>query len=356
MVSIKRNILSQRLKNVPNRKMTPKYITIHNTANSSRGANAEMPSRYQHNGSGGRQTSWHYSVDDKEIWQTLEDNQQGWHTGTSKGNAESIGIEICENSEGDFEKAVSNAQELIKSLMNKHNIPLNRVVTHKYWSGKNCPRLLLNRWSSFVKGIDVRGGSISKPASKLNKSSGGSVVDYMNSHGLNSNFSSRKILATQYGIRNYSGTASQNNQLLAKLKGGKKPKAKKSISTMAKEVIDGKHGSGHSNRRSSLNISQSEYNKVRAEVNRKAGVSKPKPKPKQAWTGQSLKPGNTGARVRQLQQMLVKKNFYPDRHAKNNGIDGSYGPATKNAVERFQLMNGLVIDGFAGPATYRKLR
>jgi N-acetylmuramoyl-L-alanine amidase len=53
---------------------------------------------------------------------------------------------------------------------------------------------------------------------------------------------------------------------------------KKSISQMASEVIAGKHGNGHANRRRSLGISASEYEKVRAEVNRRSGVSSnPKP-------------------------------------------------------------------------------
>ena len=51
-----------------------------------------------------------------------------------------------------------------------------------------------------------------------------------------------------------------------------KPRPKKSINQMAQEVIAGKHGTGNANRRKSLGISQSEYNKVRAEVNRLAGV------------------------------------------------------------------------------------
>jgi len=46
------------------------------------------------------------------------------------------------------------------------------------------------------------------------------------------------------------------------------PQSKKSITKMAKEIIDGKHGNGHDNRRKSLGISESEYNKVRTEVNR----------------------------------------------------------------------------------------
>lgn len=49
--------------------------------------------------------------------------------------------------------------------------------------------------------------------------------------------------------------------------------AKKSVSQMATEVIAGKHGSGHANRRKSLGITQAEYDKVRAEVNKRAGVS-----------------------------------------------------------------------------------
>lgn len=54
--------------------------------------------------------------------------------------------------------------------------------------------------------------------------------------------------------------------------------SKKSIAQMASEVIAGKHGSGHTNRRKSLEISQVEYEMVRAEVNRRAGAN-PKPKP-----------------------------------------------------------------------------
>src|SRR5699024_9619372 len=111
-----------------------------------------------------------YTVDDKEAWQTLEDNQQGWHAGdgSGSGNTESIGVEICENSDGDFQKAVSNAQGLIKDLMDKHNISIDNVVTHKNWSGKNCPHLLLNTWSSFKDG---RTGSAPAPSKSSSSSS-----------------------------------------------------------------------------------------------------------------------------------------------------------------------------------------
>ena len=44
----------------------------------------------------------------------------------------------------------------------------------------------------------------------------------------------------------------------------------KSITTMANEVLAGKHGNGHARRRRSLGISATEYAKVRAQVNRRA--------------------------------------------------------------------------------------
>lgn len=47
----------------------------------------------------------------------------------------------------------------------------------------------------------------------------------------------------------------------------------KSIQQMASEVRAGKHGNGHDNRRKSLGIDQATYEKVRAEVNKRAGVT-----------------------------------------------------------------------------------
>ncbi|EAE2620433.1 M15 family peptidase [Listeria monocytogenes] len=58
-----------------------------------------------------------------------------------------------------------------------------------------------------------------KPNTQSNSSLG--LVDYMNMNKLDSGFANRKKLATSYGIKNYSGTASQNTTLLAKLKAGK---------------------------------------------------------------------------------------------------------------------------------------
>lgn len=53
-----------------------------------------------------------------------------------------------------------------------------------------------------------------------------------------------------------------------------KPSIGKSITQMAQEIIAGKHGTGHENRRKSLGISKGDYEKVREVVNQLTNVSK----------------------------------------------------------------------------------
>src|SRR5699024_679806 len=136
--------------------MVPRYITVHNTANTNRGANAEMHARYLHNGASGRTVGWHFTVDDKEIRQHLPTNEHGWHAGDGgkgAGNLTSIGIEVCENIDGNFDKAVANTHWLVRKLMSDHKIVIDNVVPHKHWSGKNCPRKLLPIWDDFIAGV-----------------------------------------------------------------------------------------------------------------------------------------------------------------------------------------------------------
>ncbi|MCY9407706.1 N-acetylmuramoyl-L-alanine amidase [Bacillus inaquosorum] len=62
-----------------------------------------------------------------------------------------------------------------------------------------------------------------------------------------------------------------------------------------------------------------------------------------------------GASVTQIQKALAALYFYADKGAKNNGIDGVYGPKTADAVRRFHLMHGLSADGIYGPKTKVKI-
>ena len=75
-----------------------------------------------------------------------------WHCGDGNGafgvtNQNSIGIEICVNSDGDYTKAFENAIELTKQLMNELNIPVERVIRHYDASRKVCPYSMAeNSW------------------------------------------------------------------------------------------------------------------------------------------------------------------------------------------------------------------
>jgi len=64
----------------------------------------------------------------------------------------------------------------------------------------------------------------------------------------------------------------------------------------------------------------------------------------------TLKPGDTGAQVKRLQQFLRLFGYSTGK------IDGEYGPATTAAVKRFQQATNLTADGIAGPATLRAIK
>lgn len=145
--------------NRPGYNMVPEYITVHDTGNEKEGADALNHAKYLKNTS--TSPSWHYTVDDKRIVQHLPINENGWHAGDGregKGNRKSIGIEICMNEGIDRVKAEKLAAELITYLMWKYDIPLNGVVQHNHWTGKNCPRLIRSRpngWQNFIKLIST---------------------------------------------------------------------------------------------------------------------------------------------------------------------------------------------------------
>lgn len=136
--------------------MKPYYITIHNTGDSRNGTDTKMNTEYIDCAKG--YVSCHFTVDDKKIYQELPCNEIGWHAGDGEGegNMKSIGIEICENNGIDWIAARSNGIELIIFLMDTYNIPIENVVPHQRWSGKYCPRKILDEgWDKFINDIIV---------------------------------------------------------------------------------------------------------------------------------------------------------------------------------------------------------
>ena len=119
-----------------------KCIVIHDTGNTDKGSNAKANRDYFN--SPEVQASAHYIVDDKTIIQAVNDLDGAWHCGDGHGaygitNSNSIGVEICINADGDYAKAIRNAQDLVVSLLGKYNLQCGNVVRHYDASRKNCP-------------------------------------------------------------------------------------------------------------------------------------------------------------------------------------------------------------------------
>lgn len=142
---------------IPNVKMTPTSITIHNTGNI--GAPAKNNHNYMKNinKSGERIASWHFTVDDKEIYQAQSTNYKCYHAGCTSGNNTSIGIEICMfNDKERQKKAYLNAIELVKILMKYHGFTIGQVKQHYNWTKKDCPQWLRSgkfgyTWNWFIE-------------------------------------------------------------------------------------------------------------------------------------------------------------------------------------------------------------
>ena len=126
----------------------PKYIIIHYTGN--KGDTAKNNVDYFYGGNRG--SSAHLFVDDNECWQSVEFNKGAWHIGnsnTAPNNQNSIGIEMCCNSQGVVsERTENNTIEIVKWLMSEYNIPIENIRTHAEVTsyGKICPNWQNNNW------------------------------------------------------------------------------------------------------------------------------------------------------------------------------------------------------------------
>lgn len=138
--------------------MTPKGITVHNTAND---ASARNEIAYMTNNN--YETSFHYAVDDKEAVQGLPLDRNGWHAsdGNGPGNRTTIAIEICYSKSGGerFDKAEENAVELIADLLKKYGWDISVVKRHYDYAPdkKYCPHRTMDKgWDRFLNMIKTK--------------------------------------------------------------------------------------------------------------------------------------------------------------------------------------------------------
>lgn len=149
-------------------------VTIHETGNTSSTADAAAHDRYMHiNGGKNSYVSYHYVVDDKQAYHFIPDNEVAWHAGdgsNGRGNCETVAIEICVNSGGDFTKATLNSAELAAKILYEHQITTvidgtidktnGNLFQHNTFSSyrKNCPYNIRTNglWGNFVKDVQQK--------------------------------------------------------------------------------------------------------------------------------------------------------------------------------------------------------
>lgn len=151
---INRKIVPIGLKNNPNRKLSSvSSITIYCTDNYTEETTARAHAEWMYSGSNGQLKSWHYTVDKDEIWQHFDDDKVTLHT-NMEDNDTSIGIKICVNDKDGFKQACINTAELVKQLLEEHNLSSNNVIQDT----DNCPLESIDgqwsiTWNDFIKMI-----------------------------------------------------------------------------------------------------------------------------------------------------------------------------------------------------------
>ncbi|MBP3634226.1 MAG: N-acetylmuramoyl-L-alanine amidase [Oscillospiraceae bacterium] len=113
--------------------------------------------------------SAHYFVDEKTIVSSVPEEYAAWHCGAASyrhdrcRNSNSIGVEICtKGTHGDYRfhpQALERARQLLRKLMERYQIPAERVLRHYDVTGKLCPAPFVGQgqaaWEEFKEGLTV---------------------------------------------------------------------------------------------------------------------------------------------------------------------------------------------------------
>lgn len=142
------DLIPPTLSNRPGTPMHPTFITIHNTANNSPDADARMHAEYLKGADARRRkVSWHFTMDDTRCVKHIPTNEVAWHAGPA--NTQSIAIEVCQHRGINKAEAIERASLLTAVLMSFYGIDAQHVVTHKFWTGKDCPEVILREAGGF---------------------------------------------------------------------------------------------------------------------------------------------------------------------------------------------------------------
>jgi N-acetylmuramoyl-L-alanine amidase len=137
------------------------YVVVHETANTSPGQGALAHANYIYSLAlaGQVYTSWHFTMDDKEVYQHIPVDEIAYHAGDGSrvagtfwgtdnvniggGNMNGIGIETSVADDGDNYRVWQRTAKLVAQILVEYNLPLNHMKYHNHFSGKMCPQSML---------------------------------------------------------------------------------------------------------------------------------------------------------------------------------------------------------------------
>ena len=299
-----------------------KYIVLQYTGNKQDNAlgNAKYYKREDRN------ESAHYFVDSNSNYQVVEHRNAAWSVGEGYGkygitNYNSINVEMCTSGGYNVsEHTENNAVELVKTLMAKYGVSIDRVVRHYDASRKVCPNWSDNnwsRWSNFKNKLLNNTISTSSTIYRVRNANN----DAKSQVGAFKNLDSAKNLAKEKGLCVW------NNN------------------TLVYNPVQSTTSHVQVNNTSTVNLHlrdlQSAYNHDYGQNIYVDGIRGQQVE--NMLNRLCLRQGSKGQCVGWLQCRV------------GASIDDIFGPNTKQKVMEFQRNNGLVVDGIAGRNTFNKL-
>jgi hypothetical protein len=145
-------------------RQTPGFWVQHETANTNPGADAAMHARYLANGADGSQVSWHFTVDDHQIYQHIPIDEVTWQAadGAGPGNMSGVSCELCVNSDGDKGLIRRNGEALCGTICAALGLTVDQIKRHYDFNAADpnrhhCPDEMMNEgyWPQFVANAGV---------------------------------------------------------------------------------------------------------------------------------------------------------------------------------------------------------
>ena len=244
-------------------------VTIHNTdwiSVASGTTPAEQYTRATVNGNM-NDVRVHFYVDNKCAWQDLPLDLSGWHAadGDGDGNRKTIAIECIMSADYDSvdRKSEYNAAKLAAYLLKQYGFGVDRLYTHNHWySKKYCPAFILPHWDKFkakVKGyLDVLNKTKATTTSKKTASK--------QLYRVRKAWNQPKTQLGAFSVLDNAKKACKTGYAVYDEKGHEVYSNKKSVTDIAREVIQGNWGNG-AERKKRLTEAGYDYDAVQNKVN-----------------------------------------------------------------------------------------